>query len=332
MKKYIKRIIPFISIFCIISSFFVITSFASETNNDSLKFVLYSSPIIKKYNDTTGNWDNIDFGTPTFTSINNDQEKSISMTVDNYNGYFEQYKYYRIFFRFRLDGDFTHDTAVKFGFRLYSSSSNSLGIGNGEYNPSAFVPSDNLPNDTFGTIWYSDEDYSGVHDSASITPYSVVQYGYTCNGYKYAYPVPSYDYDIKAYQISFAFNMTSNQNNRVEFIMEDFNFPITLPDFSDTAFNDFSNIENDIISGTNEGRGSAVNIFNTFASDISNLSIGIMAVGSLLNEFFQITAFSSVINISLALGLFAFVVGMSVIVVRNVRPNDKFEIKGFRGD
>ena len=57
-----------------------------------------------------------------------------------------------------------------------------------------------------------------------------------------------------------------------------------------------------------------------------------MAVGSILNEFFQIAALSELVNIALALGLFAFVVGMSVIVVRNVRPNNKFEVKGFRGD
>lgn len=318
IKKSIKYIIVFTSVFVLAFCSLSICSLGAE--NEGLEFSFYSAPILYVWNGESWEQSNVVSCPITVTTLDEGQEQKLTLSIEPYSSGFEVGKFYRVSIRFRLEGDFAHDTECSFGMR-FTAGTGSIGVGSTSYNPSAFIPNSSKKSQTFGNIWYYDGDVREVRDSAEITEYSLTDRTFTCRGYKYSYPEPSLNYDIRAYQLSYGFIVSSNQTNRVEIVMEDFSFPLILPEFSNTAINEYENLENDIILGTQEGRDGAISIFNTAGGFINNRGNGIMAVGSILNEFFQITAFSELINIALALGLFAFVVGMSVLVVRNIKPN-----------
>lgn len=314
-KKSIKYIVVFASVFVLAFCSLSICSLGAE--NEELEFSFYATPVVYVWNGE--DWEKLSGVNNVVASSYTDTQR-LTITFDNYATGFEVGKFYRVSLRFRLQGEFLYSTACSFDMR-FSTFGSLVGVGgsNGEFNPNVYQVSNSKKSQSYGNIWYKEDDFSRVTDNATLKSFTVAEQGYNCSGYSYSYPIPSLKNNIQAYQLSFGFIVTSQQINQARIVMENFSFPISLPDFSNTAINEYENIENDIILGTQEGRDGAVSIFNSAGGFINNRGNGIMVVGSILNEFFQITALSELVNIALALGLFAFVVGMSVMLVRNVK-------------
>lgn len=84
-----------------------------------------------------------------------------------------------------------------------------------------------------------------------------------------------------------------------------------------STFEDYDNKEQQILDGTLQGRDSAISMFNNFGSLFTSGHIfnGLLAVSSVLTQFFQIEWLSSVVQLSLTLGVFAFLIGTVQLVV-----------------
>lgn len=94
--------------------------------------------------------------------------------------------------------------------------------------------------------------------------------------------------------------------------------PYSAPDTSDV--DQMHESEDYIIEQTSTGRNNAVSVFTGVGSVLSDTSFsnGMLFVSSFFNEFFGISWLNSIGSISLALGLFAFIIGSVVVVGRAV--------------
>lgn len=99
-----------------------------------------------------------------------------------------------------------------------------------------------------------------------------------------------------------------NQNS---FYYKDFDFP--EPEAIDSTTTDnYAKSEEEIFDATSEGRAESVGLFNRFGSlftSDSHLYRGLLAISKIFNGFFDIEWVSSIISFSLAIGIFAFVIG-----------------------
>lgn len=80
----------------------------------------------------------------------------------------------------------------------------------------------------------------------------------------------------------------------------------------------YSQIEKEVIDSTAEGREQAISVFNNFGTLFADnhLKKGMLFVSTTMNEFFNIRWFQRLFQFSLSLGIFAFILGLSFLVVK----------------
>lgn len=86
-----------------------------------------------------------------------------------------------------------------------------------------------------------------------------------------------------------------------------------------TVTDDYAAKDEELQNATSDGRNKTVSIFNTFGSlfqSDGHLYKGLLSVTAIFNEFLKIDWVGSMLNFSLAIGVFAFVIGTGASVVR----------------
>lgn len=79
---------------------------------------------------------------------------------------------------------------------------------------------------------------------------------------------------------------------------------------ADTSkINELNKIEQNVFASTETGRHNILNLFNTFQLN-GPIGSGMLAVTKILNEFFGISAFRDLANVSMLVGLCAFLLGI----------------------
>lgn len=87
-----------------------------------------------------------------------------------------------------------------------------------------------------------------------------------------------------------------------------------------TTTDDYAAKDKELEDATEQGRSETVSVFNNFGSlfqSNGHLYKGLMSVSAIFTEFFKIDWVSSLINFSLALGVFAFVIGTGSAVFKS---------------
>lgn len=93
-----------------------------------------------------------------------------------------------------------------------------------------------------------------------------------------------------------------------------------------TVTDDYSVKDKELMDSTEQGRSSAVSVFNSFGSlfqSDGHLYKGLLAVSAVFTEFMKIDWLSSLLNFSLAIGIFAFVIGTGSHIFRSAHENYK---------
>ena len=116
--------------------------------------------------------------------------------------------------------------------------------------------------------------------------------------------------------------VTANQDKNTEEIKNGWQNDKEL-DKSKT--DEYQNKEQELMDGTAEARASSVNFLNNFGGLLNDTSIskGLLAVSSIMTQFFNIGWLSGLVNFALSIGAFAFIIGSVVMVVGKVSSNSK---------
>lgn len=93
-----------------------------------------------------------------------------------------------------------------------------------------------------------------------------------------------------------------------------------------TVTDDYAAKDKELMDSTEQGRSSAVSVFNSFGSlfqSDGHLYKGLLAVSAVFTQFLKIDWLSSLLNFSLAIGIFAFVIGTGSQIFRSAHENYK---------
>lgn len=119
--------------------------------------------------------------------------------------------------------------------------------------------------------------------------------------------------------------ITQNQNENTEEIKNGWQQDNEI-DSSTT--DDYAAKDQQLQQATEQGRSEAVSVFNSFGSlfqSDSHLYKGLLSVSAIFTEFMKIDWLSSLLNFSLAIGIFAFVIGTGSSVFKSAHEKHEYK-------
>lgn len=315
IKKSIKYILVFASVF--VFSFSSLCLSSSALGNEKFEFEYVVEPTLQWYKEDTNVW--VDDTEPLAQSFSISEDGSLDKIsirwIDNYDSGKEldaNYKY-RIFFRFRLIGSNVYSDSISFDMRFAEPSYQLDSYTT--YDIDEFYNVDSHASDTYGYMFYRNA-------NNELKTCSTADYEFLNNGVRYTYPPPQkssnnggYEYDF--HQCAYGFYSTIDQHYLFVEI-SNFSCEVLYNSVDKSDIENFQNQENQIIGDTKQGRDTAKNTFKNITNALLEQPKSIVSAGVILRKFVSIPFLNNTVDFALALGLFAFVVGMSLILTKGL--------------
>lgn len=191
-----------------------------------------------------------------------------------------------------------------------------------------------------GRIWVQYKTLGSYSSWKSAGTVEYVRYSNTVNEYldvNFSYIFPETPEEVR-----FSLSLT-NPDGKVDFTTVDVLFPSKVtdyyfgsstgvdapiyPDYSDelgAPLENYSDVEQELLAGTEQGRDSLISFFASFGKLIDEFALPLLVVSSAITYFVDTHIVYRIILISLTLGLFAYVFNLAPSIVRSFsRSSDR---------
>lgn len=146
------------------------------------------------------------------------------------------------------------------------------------------------------------------------------------NSYNNRLYLSDFEFDVMSKEDYQTEKITQNQNQNTDRIIENennnfdelINGGTDYEEVDKGAVNNYINAENELNNGLTESKEVTSNFLGNFGANLINTKVqrGLLFVSALFKEFFGINWMSNILTFSLALGVFAFVIGSTLLILK----------------